>query len=117
MDVTVVGFAEGPDAAARPRLQRDLRQSARGEPDGEAAREATGTGRPMLKQNRAGFFPYTPATNLLFALREALRMLQEEGLAERVRAPRSSRRERPAPPCRPGGSRSSARIRASTRAR
>jgi alanine-glyoxylate transaminase/serine-glyoxylate transaminase/serine-pyruvate transaminase len=35
----------------------------------------------MLTQNRAGFFPYTPATNLLFALREALVMLQEEGLA------------------------------------
>jgi alanine-glyoxylate transaminase/serine-glyoxylate transaminase/serine-pyruvate transaminase len=34
----------------------------------------------MLTQNRAGFFPYTPATNLIFALREALRMLQEEGL-------------------------------------
>jgi alanine-glyoxylate transaminase/serine-glyoxylate transaminase/serine-pyruvate transaminase len=36
--------------------------------------------RPILEQNRAGFFPYTPATNLLFALREALRMLDEEGL-------------------------------------
>ncbi len=35
----------------------------------------------MLTQNRAGFFPYTPATNLLYALREALRMLEEEGLA------------------------------------
>ena len=35
----------------------------------------------MLKHNRNGFFPYTPATNLLFALREALHMLQEEGLA------------------------------------
>jgi len=35
----------------------------------------------MLAQNRAGFFPYTPATNLLYALREALRMLEEEGLA------------------------------------
>jgi alanine-glyoxylate transaminase / serine-glyoxylate transaminase / serine-pyruvate transaminase len=34
----------------------------------------------MLKQNEMGFFPYTPATNLLFGLREALRMLQEEGL-------------------------------------
>ena len=34
----------------------------------------------MLTQNRAGFFPYTPATNLIFALREALRMLREEGL-------------------------------------
>jgi len=35
---------------------------------------------PVLEQNRRGFFPYTPATNLLFALREALRMLHEEGL-------------------------------------
>ncbi|HEV8131864.1 MAG TPA: aminotransferase class V-fold PLP-dependent enzyme [Acidobacteriota bacterium] len=35
---------------------------------------------PMLKNNPAGFFPYTPATNLLYGLREALRMLQEEGL-------------------------------------
>jgi alanine-glyoxylate transaminase/serine-glyoxylate transaminase/serine-pyruvate transaminase len=34
----------------------------------------------MLKQNEAGFFPYTPATNLLFGLREALKMLNEEGL-------------------------------------
>ena len=36
--------------------------------------------RPIVEQNRAGFFPYTPATNLLFALREALRLLHEEGL-------------------------------------
>jgi alanine-glyoxylate transaminase / serine-glyoxylate transaminase / serine-pyruvate transaminase len=35
---------------------------------------------PVLAANRSGFFPYTPSTNLLFGLREALRMLQEEGL-------------------------------------
>jgi alanine-glyoxylate transaminase / serine-glyoxylate transaminase / serine-pyruvate transaminase len=35
---------------------------------------------PMLKNNVSGFFPYTPATNLLYALREALAMLHEEGL-------------------------------------
>src|SRR5687768_3168258 len=35
----------------------------------------------VLKHNPAGFFPYTPATNLLYGLREALRMLREEGLA------------------------------------
>lgn len=34
----------------------------------------------MLKPNAGGFFPYTPATNLLYGLREALAMLQEEGL-------------------------------------
>ena len=34
----------------------------------------------MLKPNTSGFFPYTPATNLLFGLREVLVMMQEEGL-------------------------------------
>ncbi len=34
----------------------------------------------MLTANRAGFFPYTPATNLLYGLREAIAMLNEEGL-------------------------------------
>ena len=34
----------------------------------------------MLKTNRAGFFPYTPATSLLWGLREAMLMLHEEGL-------------------------------------
>jgi alanine-glyoxylate transaminase / serine-glyoxylate transaminase / serine-pyruvate transaminase len=35
----------------------------------------------MLAANKSGFFPYTPATNLLYGLREALQMLQDEGLA------------------------------------
>jgi alanine-glyoxylate transaminase/serine-glyoxylate transaminase/serine-pyruvate transaminase len=34
----------------------------------------------MLAPNRDGFFPYTPATNLLYGLREAIAMLEEEGL-------------------------------------
>jgi alanine-glyoxylate transaminase/serine-glyoxylate transaminase/serine-pyruvate transaminase len=34
----------------------------------------------MLGVNDTGFFPYTPATNLLFGLREAIVMLLEEGL-------------------------------------
>jgi alanine-glyoxylate transaminase/serine-glyoxylate transaminase/serine-pyruvate transaminase len=34
----------------------------------------------MLKPNASGFFPYTPATNLLYGLKEACKMLQEEGL-------------------------------------
>jgi alanine-glyoxylate transaminase / serine-glyoxylate transaminase / serine-pyruvate transaminase len=37
---------------------------------------------PMLKNNASGFFPYTPATNLLYALREALAMLREEGMTQ-----------------------------------
>jgi len=34
----------------------------------------------MLQHNKSGFFPYTPATNLLYGLREALEMLRDEGL-------------------------------------
>ncbi len=34
----------------------------------------------MIASNKTGYFPYTPATNLLYGLREALHMLQEEGL-------------------------------------
>lgn len=36
----------------------------------------------MLTFNATGFFPYTPATNLLFGLREALTMLHEEGFEQ-----------------------------------
>ena len=35
----------------------------------------------MLGPNKNGFFPFTPATSLLYGLREALIMLHEEGLA------------------------------------
>ena len=35
---------------------------------------------PLVTANRTGFFPYTPAINLLYALNEALDMLAEEGL-------------------------------------
>ncbi|HEY8521172.1 MAG TPA: aminotransferase class V-fold PLP-dependent enzyme [Gammaproteobacteria bacterium] len=34
----------------------------------------------MLGPNERGYFPYTPATNLLFGLKEAIAMLLEEGL-------------------------------------
>ena len=36
----------------------------------------------MLSANARGFFPYTPATNLLYGLREAIRMLLDEGLEQ-----------------------------------
>ena len=34
----------------------------------------------MLANSKNGYFPYTPATNLLYGLHEALAMLREEGL-------------------------------------
>ena len=51
-----------------------------------AASRTAGTARSywdweaMLGANRTGFFPYTPATNLLYGLAEAIDMLREEGL-------------------------------------
>lgn len=34
----------------------------------------------MLENNKSGFYPYTPAVNLMYALNEAVDMLLEEGL-------------------------------------
>ncbi len=36
---------------------------------------------PMIRDNAAGFFPTTPAINLLYGLREAVHMMEDEGLA------------------------------------
>lgn len=36
--------------------------------------------REMLAFNKTGYFPYTPATNLLYGLREVITLLEEEGL-------------------------------------
>lgn len=37
---------------------------------------------PILESNSRGFWPYTPATNLLYGLKVALRMLDDEGLPQ-----------------------------------
>jgi alanine-glyoxylate transaminase / serine-glyoxylate transaminase / serine-pyruvate transaminase len=34
----------------------------------------------IIANNKNGYYPYTPATNLLYGLRESLKMLMEEGL-------------------------------------
>ncbi len=34
----------------------------------------------MIENNKNGFFPYTPAVNLMFGLEEAMKILNEEGL-------------------------------------
>ena len=41
--------------------------------------------RDALPSNETGFFPYTPPTNLLYGLKEALAMMEEEG-AENIHA-------------------------------
>ncbi len=53
----------------------------------------------MLETNATGYFPYTPATNLLYGLQEALHMLEEEGLeAVFARHGRLAEATRRAPP-------------------
>ena len=44
----------------------------------------TGTGSEMIDGQRDGCFPYTPATNLLYGLREALRDARGGGAATTV---------------------------------
>ena len=76
------GLAEGPDAAARAQLQRAEREGDRRGEDGRGCRRSYWDWPPMLAANAKGVFPYTPATNLLYGLREALAMLHEQGLEQ-----------------------------------
>ena len=115
VDVTVCGSQKGlmlPPGlgfnALRPRRSRPT--------PGRGCPARTGTGADILDANRAGFFPYTPATNLLYGLRESLRLLAEEGLPNVSRRhARHAAATRAAVP--PGAWRSCARSRSSIRAR
>ena len=103
-------LAEGPDAAAGHQLQRRLAARARGVEDGEAAARLLGLGRDR-RDEQDGYWPYTPNTNLLYGLHEALDMLLGEGPGQRLRAPpalgrrraRRGRRLGPADPVRRPG--------------
>ena len=79
VDVTVSGLAKRTDAAARPGLQRRQPEGAGSVEDVALAQSVLALGRDA-GLNANGFFPYTPATNLLYGLREALAMLLDEGL-------------------------------------
>jgi alanine-glyoxylate transaminase / serine-glyoxylate transaminase / serine-pyruvate transaminase len=79
VDVTVAGSQKG------LMLPPGLSFNAVSDKALEAARTATlpksfWNWKPILAANKNGFFPYTPATNLLYGLDEALRMLEDEGL-------------------------------------
>jgi alanine-glyoxylate transaminase/serine-glyoxylate transaminase/serine-pyruvate transaminase len=68
----------------------------------------------MLGPNKTGFFPYTPATNLLYGLREALAMLNGRGWRTCSGATAATPRRR-AGRCGGGGWRCCVRIRRNTR--
>ena len=73
VDVTVGGSQKGLMLPPGPRLQRDQREGARGVRASARLPRAYWDWEPMISDNAAGFFPYTPATNLLYGLREAVR--------------------------------------------
>ena len=74
-----LALAEGHDAAAGPGPQRDQREGAGRGSASQPATQLLGLA-AGARGRRDGLFPYTPATNLLFGLREALAMFDEEGL-------------------------------------
>ena len=82
VDVTVAGSQKGlmlpPGLGFNAVSEKAWRASA----DAKLARSYWDW-RAMENPNASGYFPFTPATNLLFGLREAIAMLEEEGL-ERV---------------------------------
>ena len=55
-------------------------------------RSYLGLGRDAATPTSNGFFPYTPATNLLYGLHEAIAMLRRGRPRQRLRAPRPPRR-------------------------
>jgi alanine-glyoxylate transaminase/serine-glyoxylate transaminase/serine-pyruvate transaminase len=79
IDVTIAGSQKGlmlpPGLSFNAVSEKALRAN-------ESARMARAywDWQDILKQNKAGFFPYTPPTNLLYGLRESIHMLEEEGL-------------------------------------
>ena len=79
VDVTVAGSQKGlmlpPGLSFNAVSQKALDTSANAK-----LRRSYWDWQPMLQANESGFFPYTPATNLLYGLREALQMIDEEGL-------------------------------------
>ena len=79
VDVTVCGSQKGlllpPGLSFNAISQKALEAHSR-----STMQKAYWDWKPMLENNKSGFFPYTPATNLIFGLDEALNMLMEEGL-------------------------------------
>ncbi|WBB57829.1 aminotransferase class V-fold PLP-dependent enzyme [Streptomyces sp. WMMC500] len=81
VDVTVAGSQKGlmlpPGLSFNAVSAKALRAARK-----SALRTSFWDWQPVIAANEQGYFPYTPATNLLYGLEEALRMLQEEGLPQ-----------------------------------
>ena len=79
VDVTVAGSQKGlmlPPGLSFNAISEKAREAA----EGSGFQQSYWRWDDMLSANETGFFPYTPATNLLYGLKESLAMLNEEGL-------------------------------------
>ena len=80
VDVTIAGSQKGlmlpPGLASTPSRAKALAAPA----SARSCRAPIGTGSRCIAANETGFFPFTPSTNMLYGLREAIAMLEEEGL-------------------------------------
>ena len=80
-DVTVAGSQKGlmlPPGLGMVAVSAKALKAAEANPAGRSYWDW----KEMLATNARGYFPYTPATNLLYGLKESLAMMQEEGLEE-----------------------------------
>lgn len=80
VDVTVAGSQKGlmlPPGLSFNAISEKALQASRKE---GGLRRSYWDWHPMIASNATGYFPYTPATNLLYGLHEAIRMLLDEGL-------------------------------------
>ena len=79
VDVTISGSQKG--LMLPPGLGFNaISQKALGASKSSSSRVYYWSWQEMIKNNEKGVFPYTPATNLLYGLKEALRLLHNEGL-------------------------------------
>src|SRR4051794_9252584 len=79
VDVTIAGSQKGlmvPPGLAFTAISEKALAAARA----GGSRRSYWDWEPLVTSNKTGYFPYTPVVNLLFALNEALTMMQEEGL-------------------------------------
>ena len=87
-------LAEGLHAAGRPRLPRRQQQGTRGQQSRSKHGRCYFSFEDMVKTNDLGYFPYTPATQLLRGLRASLDLIAEGGPRQHLRPPPSPRRRR-----------------------
>ena len=87
VDVTVSGSQKGLMLPPGISFNALVAQGARGQQDARSCRKAFWAWDEIVEMNKSGYWPYTPSTNLLYGLHEALDMLLGAGPGRGLRAP------------------------------